>query len=65
LLLVDVVICYLHWPYIEVHYHNNEVYKIVITQIFICASDGSTDIVEEAIYYFKANIFFKNFEIKV
>ncbi|CAB3999397.1 actin-related 2 3 complex subunit 3-like [Paramuricea clavata] len=27
--------------------------------------DGSTDIIEEAIYYFKANIFFKNYEIKV
>ena len=26
--------------------------------------DGSTDIIEEAIYYFKANIFFKNYEIK-
>ena len=34
-------------------------------QIFICAAaDGSTDIIEEAIYYFKANIFFKNYEIK-
>lgn len=24
-----------------------------------------TDIVDEAIYYFKANVFFKNYEIKV
>ncbi|XP_062499923.1 actin-related protein 2/3 complex subunit 3-like [Corticium candelabrum] len=26
--------------------------------------DGSMDIVEEALYYFKANVFFKNYEIK-
>lgn len=28
-------------------------------------SAKDTDIVEEAIYYFKANVFFKNYEIKV
>ena len=27
--------------------------------------DGKMDIVEEALYYFKANVFFKNYEIKV
>ena len=34
-------------------------------QWFFNITDGSTDIVEEAIYFFKANIFFKNYEIKV
>lgn len=28
-------------------------------------SAKDTDIVDEAIYYFKANVFFKNYEIKV
>ena len=28
-------------------------------------SDGNPDIIEEAIYYFKANVFFKSYEIKV
>lgn len=28
-------------------------------------SDGSNDIVSEAIYFFKANVFFKSYEIKV
>lgn len=27
--------------------------------------DGSNDIVSEAIYFFKANVFFKSYEIKV
>jgi actin related protein 2/3 complex subunit 3 len=26
--------------------------------------DGKMDVVEEALYYFKANVFFKNYEIK-
>jgi actin related protein 2/3 complex subunit 3 len=26
---------------------------------------GDTDIVDESIYYFKANVFFRNYEIKV
>lgn len=29
---------------------------------FLPAKD--TDIIEEALYYFKANVFFKNYEIK-
>lgn len=28
-------------------------------------SAKDTDIIDEAIYYFKANVFFKNYEIKV
>ena len=28
-------------------------------------SGGDFDIIDEAIYYFKANVFFKNYEIKV
>lgn len=33
------------------------------TVLFFLASDF--DIIDEAIYYFKANIFFRNYEIKV
>ena len=39
--------------------------KIFKYFFLICIIDGSTDVIEEAIYYFKANIFFKNYEIKV
>ena len=32
----------------------------------LCLISGlETDIIDEAIYYFKANVFFKNYEIKV
>lgn len=30
-----------------------------------CFSDSGKDIIDEAIYYFKANVFFRNYEIKV
>ena len=33
--------------------------------INLCFSDGSTDIIDEALNYFKANVFFKSYEIKV
>lgn len=32
---------------------------------FLLISDGNNDIIDEAIYYFKANVFFKSYEIKV
>ncbi|CAB4042275.1 Actin-related 2 3 complex subunit 3 [Paramuricea clavata] len=38
--------------------------KASLSLLLISMCDGSTDIIEEAIYYFKANIFFKNYEIK-
>lgn len=36
----------------------------IIVNVFLI-SDGNPDIIEEAIYYFKANVFFKSYEIKV
>lgn len=33
--------------------------------IFDLLSGIESDIIDEAIYYFKANVFFKNYEIKV
>ena len=32
--------------------------------LFLCSVDAE-DIIDEAVYYFKANVFFKNYEIKV
>ena len=32
---------------------------------FLWISAGSNDIIDEAIYFFKANVFFKSYEIKV
>ena len=37
--------------------------KLDVFYLFFPASDF--DIIDEAIYYFKANIFFRNYEIKV
>lgn len=34
-------------------------------QLVFVVSAKDSDIIEEAIYYFKANVFFKNYEIKV
>ena len=46
--------CYvLHWANI-----------LCLSPILPCLAKD-TDIVDEAIYYFKANVFFKNYEIKV
>jgi hypothetical protein len=28
-------------------------------------ADDDTDIIDEALYYFKANVFFKSYEVKV
>ncbi len=28
-------------------------------------TDDDTDIIDEALYYFKANVFFKSYEVKV
>lgn len=39
-------------------------YFIFCTDYFVVL-DGSNDIVSEAIYFFKANVFFKSYEIKV
>lgn len=36
----------------------------IIVNVFLI-SDGNPDIIEEAIYFFKANVFFKSYEIKV
>lgn len=36
----------------------------IIVNVFLI-SDGNLDIIEEAIYFFKANVFFKSYEIKV
>lgn len=33
--------------------------------LFAFLSGIDSDIIDEAIYYFKANVFFKNYEIKV
>lgn len=33
--------------------------------VFFLFLAKDTDIIDEAIYYFKANVFFKNYEIKV
>lgn len=33
--------------------------------LFSDVSAGEFDIIDEALYYFKANVFFKNYEIKV
>ena len=33
--------------------------------VYFVVLDGSNDIVSEAIYFFKANVFFKSYEIKV
>lgn len=33
--------------------------------IYFLFSGIDSDIIDEAIYYFKANVFFKNYEIKV
>lgn len=33
--------------------------------MFLLSAGGDSDIIDEAIYYFKANVFFKNYEIKV
>lgn len=33
--------------------------------VFLLSAGGDSDIIDEAIYYFKANVFFKNYEIKV
>ena len=43
------------------------VVTVVLTLIkcLFCVSVGDADIIDEAIYYFKANIFFRNYEIKV
>lgn len=32
---------------------------------FLWISAGGNDIIDEAIYFFKANVFFKSYEIKV
>lgn len=39
------------------------VHCLIFHFFFSLAKD--TDIIDEAIYYFKANVFFKNYEIKV
>lgn len=33
--------------------------------VFLLSAGVDSDIIDEAIYYFKANVFFKNYEIKV
>lgn len=35
------------------------------TPIFFFFSADENDIIEEALYYFKANVFFKSYEVKV
>ena len=30
-----------------------------------CTTDDDNDIIDEALYYFKANVFFKSYEVKV
>ena len=37
---------------------------MISTYVFIFA-DSDCDIIDEALQYFKANVFFKNYEIKV
>ena len=37
----------------------------VFNDTFFFISGIESDIIDEAIYYFKANVFFKNYEIKV
>jgi hypothetical protein len=39
-------------------------YRSPITDIYLF-TDGSTDVIDEALLYFKANVFFRNYEIKV
>lgn len=36
-----------------------------LLSMFFFISDGNPDIIEETIYFFKANVFFKSYEIKV
>jgi len=42
---------------------SDALFNLVFLFSFFLAKD--TDIIDEAIYYFKANVFFKNYEIKV
>lgn len=42
---------------------SDALFNFVFLFSFFLAKD--TDIIDEAIYYFKANVFFKNYEIKV
>lgn len=37
----------------------------VYVMTFTNSPDDDQDIIDEAIYYFKANVFFKSFEVKV
>lgn len=39
--------------------------QLIYVHPFCIFLDGNTDIIDETLQYFKANVFFKNYEIKV
>lgn len=51
-----------HSLYFEEFVHHS-LTSCILNTLVISAKDS--DIIDEAIYYFKANVFFKNYEIKV
>lgn len=44
---------------------NRAYFSCALTVCCFAIAAKDTDIIDEAIYYFKANVFFKNYEIKV
>ena len=38
---------------------------VTLYHTYIYATDDDNDIIDEALYYFKANVFFKSYEVKV
>ena len=47
------------------HVERQQVGVSTLYQTYMCAADDDNDIIDEALYYFKANVFFKSYEVKV
>lgn len=56
-----------NFAFLKGYINITKIWLVVIETFFFffCISGIDSDIIDEAIYYFKANVFFKNYEIKV
>ena len=57
--------CIFIYKFKVVQWNSILCFVVVFNLLVFSFPAKDTDIIDEAIYYFKANVFFKNYEIKV